>query len=189
MRPLSDDIVAFIRTRFRGEDEATVHQLLDNDAVSTPRVQRSVLYLSGGSLSMLKHYVNVASTDVREVILRAEYVLDVAEHPMPVRNMAEPFEESAAPMPPPRRRRPHPAPGKRDPGSPRFTPQLAHRRFSLGKVSYVVSARQFSDLNVRCYRHCGHTVSIVSLPLVFVMERLSERIELQEFDNSLQSNG
>lgn len=187
MRPLNDDIVAFIRARFRDEDEKTVLQILDNHAVSTPRVQRSVLFLSGGSLSMLKHYVNVASTDVREVILRAEYVLDVAEHPMPVRKMSEPFEQSAAPMSP-RRAGPHPAPRSRDIGAPRFTPQLAHRRFSLGKVAYVVSARQFSDLQVRCYRHCGHTVSIVTLPLVFVMERLSERIELQELGSSLQSS-
>jgi hypothetical protein len=59
-------------------------------------------------------------------------------------------------------------------------PHLQGRVFWLGCIRYVV-AKQQADLHLtRCYRMEGKLVSIVRLPLWFVLERLADEITLEE---------
>lgn len=189
MRPLSDDIVEFIRQNFSAQDVPTVLKLLDRHDLTTPRVQRALLYLSGGSLSMLQHYVASAALDVREILLRAEYVMNVSSKPMRVRSMALPFNTTQEEEPPasrhrrgarpvPKRTERHP-PGLRDQdASAAGHRHLIGMRFELGSAEYVVATEQANRSSVRCYRKSGNVVTIVHLPFVFVMEQLSEHIDL-----------
>ena len=89
MRRPSDDIIHFVHQHFDRRVISSVYQLLDG--LTTPRVIRAVLYLSGGSITLLKHYVEAAKADVRQVITWAECVVDVAPEPMFVRDMSIPF--------------------------------------------------------------------------------------------------
>jgi hypothetical protein len=89
MRRPSDDIIQFVHHHFDRRVISSVYQLLDG--LTTPRVIRAVLYLSGGSIALLKHYVEAAKADVRQVITWAECVVDVAPEPMFVRDMSIPF--------------------------------------------------------------------------------------------------
>jgi hypothetical protein len=89
MRKSSEDVIRFVHRHFDRRVIATVYEMLD--CFSTPRVIRSVLYLSGGSLTLLKHYVEAAKADVRQVLTWAECVVDVAPEPMFVRDMSRPF--------------------------------------------------------------------------------------------------
>ncbi len=89
MRRPSDDIVQFVHRHFDRRVIATVYGMLEG--LTTPRVIRAVLYLSDGSITMLKHYVEAAQTDVRQVLTWAECVVDVAPEPMFVRDMSIPF--------------------------------------------------------------------------------------------------
>ena len=89
MRRPSDDIIHFVHRHFDRRAISSVYQLLEG--LSTPRVIRAVLYLSGGSIALLKHYVEAARADVRQVITWAECVVDVTPEPMFVRDMSIPF--------------------------------------------------------------------------------------------------
>ncbi len=206
MRPLPDDIVEFIHQHFATSEIPSVYELLDRHELSTPRVHRALLYLSGGSLTMLRHYVASAALDIREILLRAEYVLNVGSEPMRVRSMAEPFDgphnhvepvlAADAPTGLPARRPSavvvaaaaqkssgRKAPARQNKAStrdakPGHHDYLVGQRFVLGQAEYVVSAEQTHRTCVRCYRKSGNVVTIVHLPLVFVMEQLSEHIDL-----------
>lgn len=85
----SDDIVHFVHQHFDRRTISSVYQTIN--CLGTPRVIRAVLFLSGGSITLLKHYVDVAKTDVRQVLTWAECVTDVAPEPMFVRDMSIPF--------------------------------------------------------------------------------------------------
>jgi hypothetical protein len=188
MRPLKSDIREYVQKQFPEADIPAVLALLEDESLSTPRVQRAVLYLSNGSLSVLKHYVAAAGEDVRKVLLRAEYVSDISNRPLQVRSMSEPLR----PSPKPRRegawngatrdaaRRKPPLGAGTKSQQGRFHSQLANRSFRLGKTIYVVSPEQEDGNRVRCYRQLGNVVSIVSLPLIFVMEQLSEHVAMED---------
>ncbi|MEQ8860138.1 MAG: hypothetical protein RIC56_15960 [Pseudomonadales bacterium] len=201
MRPFSDDIVEFIEQCFHADDVPKAIEVLRNNGhvLSTPRVQRAVLFLSGGSLAMLRHYVTAAALDVREILLRAEYVLDVTPEPMRVRSLADGFRyDNPVPAPlhtplhtpttaehgEPMRSASRPAAPQRALRKVTAQPayrhqQLVDRRFLLGDVLYTITTEQLHDDCVRCLRCCGNVVSIVHLPLIFVLEQLSEEhIEL-----------
>ena len=59
-------------------------------------------------------------------------------------------------------------------------PNLQGRVFRLGRVRYVVAARQGESHLTRCYRMEGTVVSIVRLPLAFVLEQLADEITLEQ---------
>jgi hypothetical protein len=189
MRPLEDDIREFIHERFPPAEVQSALDLIKDPATSTPRVQRAMLFLANGSLSMLRHYVEFAKTDVREVLIRAEFLTDGStKHSMRVRNMAEPFcprqslvardvaavrtANATRPMPP-RRVRQRIQQG-------RFHGALSNQSFQLGDALYVVSPEQQDPHLVRCYRQVGNIVSIVNLPVVFVLELLSEHVDMHD---------
>jgi hypothetical protein len=58
-------------------------------------------------------------------------------------------------------------------------PHLQGRVFWLGRVRYVVAQQQPDPRYARCYRLDGRLVSIVRLPLAFVLERLADEITLE----------
>ena len=192
MRPLKPDIEDFIRHRFALNDIHQVAEILSDPALTSTRVQRAVLYLSDGSLSMLKHFAESARADVRDVLVAAEYALGTDDRPIPVRSMSDPFPElprlaftvvsndpSDEPVGPAPSRRFGPMRVDQRTQQGRFHGHLANSTFRLGKVVYVVTAEQFDPRLVRCYRQVGNVVSIVLLPLVFVLEQLSEAIEME----------
>ncbi len=186
MRPFNDDIVAFIHANFTAQDAPKAIEILRNNGhvLTTPRIQRAVLFLSGGSLAILRHYVTAAALDVRQVIIRSEYVMDLAKEPMHVRSMEDAFDSNGAgePSEPPGT----PAPPQRAPRRSAVEASYRHRhlvnrRFVLGNVAYTVTHEQLHDDRVRCLRRSGNVMSIVHLPLIFVMEQLSEEhIEFEE---------
>lgn len=53
---------------------------------------------------------------------------------------------------------------------------LLGRVFELGRVLYVISHDQPHPRRVRCYRDEDNVVTIVSLPLVFVIEQLADEV-------------
>ncbi|MCX7065826.1 MAG: hypothetical protein NT024_14965 [Proteobacteria bacterium] len=57
---------------------------------------------------------------------------------------------------------------------------LQGRVFKLGRVRYVVARHQPEDHRIRCYRMEGTVVSIVKLPLQFVLEQIADKITLEE---------
>lgn len=191
MRAFSQDILDFIQRKFQPAEVPKVLEVLrqNADVLSTPRVQRSVLFLSDGSLAMLKHYAATAALDVREILTRAEYVIGVAPLPMPMRSMSQPFTDQAGAMAAAEPARQETRAGAGAPASPtRPEPglhgYLVGERFSLGNAEYLVSAGQEHPTCVRCLRTADNVVSVVHLPLVFVMEQLSEHIELHAQDSS-----
>jgi hypothetical protein len=58
-------------------------------------------------------------------------------------------------------------------------PHLQGRVFWLGRIRYVVAKQQPDPRLTRCYRLDGKLVSIVRLPLAFVLERLADEITLE----------
>lgn len=59
-------------------------------------------------------------------------------------------------------------------------PDLQGRVFKLGTVRYVVARHQPETHRVRCYRMEGKLVSIVKLPVPFVLEQVADKITLEE---------
>ncbi len=185
-----DDVVSFIEHNFNGADVPAVYRLLESEFLQTPRVIRSVLYLSTGSLSLLKHYIEVCRIDEREVISRAEYVLGVSDRPMLLRRMNEPFDvevsafvarakaRSSAPTPVVAAV-PSAAGPKRVVGEP--GPHHRHligRSFTLGQVTYMIASAQPHQHRVNCHRKQSNVISRVTLPLVFVLEQMAEPVEI-----------
>ncbi len=89
MHKFSEDIVRWVHAHFERRAIPTVYTLIEEFA--TPRVIRAVLLLSDGSIAMLRHYVDAAREDVRQVLIWAECVVDVAPEPMHVRDLSQPF--------------------------------------------------------------------------------------------------
>lgn len=181
---LPADVVRFVERRFPSIHLVTIYELLSSDAVRTPRVMRSVLYLSNGSLSLLKHFVGRCSRDLAEVLMHAEYVVGVAEEPMAVRDMSMPFHHEANLGPDWEMQD-----GDLALRRPRRAQRLAERnhhaqlvsmRFVLGDAVYLVAQSQPHRRVVRCYRKEDNVSRVVKLPLVFVLERLAEHIEIRE---------
>jgi hypothetical protein len=123
--------------------------------------------------------------DVRSVLVRAEYVAGGMEMPMQVRDMSLPFwhqrnlasDESFEGAE-------HSAGGETTKRGAdrngRHHAYLLNRCFKLGKVDYLVASRQPSSNRVRCYRKARTVVTMVELPLAFVLEQLAERIEITD---------
>jgi hypothetical protein len=59
-------------------------------------------------------------------------------------------------------------------------PALQGRVFKLGQVRYVVARHQPDARRIRCYRMDGKVVSIVKLPVAFVLEQVADKITLEE---------
>ena len=175
MGELLDDVVQFIEQRFARKDVQIVYGLLGNEEL-TPRVMRAVLYLSDGNLSLLKHYVTECTVHVGEILANAECTIGVVE---PLRDLSLPFDhernlgEGRTDKQGQHRRKPQRATAKA-----RYNQHLAGRRFRLGDAVYMIANRQAHPIYVRCYRTTGTVSSIVTLPLLFVLEQLAERIEL-----------
>jgi len=91
MRVLTDDIVHFVHSRFSTRDITNVYAIILDAMIDSPRVARAVLYLSGGSITVLRHYAERAMADPQQVLTWAEYILDVGPEPMRVRDMSHPF--------------------------------------------------------------------------------------------------
>ena len=192
MGDFPSDVARFIEQKFDTEDVPSVQALLDHPELTTPRVVRSLLYLSNGSVSMLRHYIGECLESVTTVLVAAEFVTGHSTEPMPARDMSLPF---------PHRRNLgrncfHSDPGHRRTDnsnggfvlpprrSPRRQPStqqeyLAGERFYLGEVMYVVARGCASGEAINCYRVDGTNMTPVRLPLMFVLERLAEHIELQ----------
>jgi len=60
-------------------------------------------------------------------------------------------------------------------------PDLQGRVFKLGQVRYVVARQQTETQRIRCYRMEGKVVSIVKLPVAFVLEQVADKITLDQF--------
>lgn len=189
MGGLPVDVVQFIQWRFASRDYRSVLKLLDDQPSITPRVLRAALYLSNGSLSLLRWNLAECAGDVRQLLLAAEYAVGVGPQPLHVRSMAAPFpsEENLGPDYTRRRgattlRPPLAAPSvpaRAAAKRPSFHLSLAHRRFKLGAVTYVVTGNQPDRKTVRCYRIEGTVTALVRLPLYFVLEQLAEHVELE----------
>jgi hypothetical protein len=91
MRVLTDDIIQFVHSRFSSRDIDTVWATLADADIGSPRLVRAVLFLSGGSITVLRHYVEMARHDARQVLTWAECVVDVAPEPLWTRDMSQPF--------------------------------------------------------------------------------------------------
>ncbi len=188
MGALPDDVDLFIDRQFDEDDVAAARSLIDRPELSTPRVVRCVLYLSNGSLSLLKHYVEESIRSVTGVLLDAEYVTGVSDQPILARDMSLPFQHrrnlgrhvfgQSAARPPAKA-----APVGRSATRNAWREQKRHcmsgQRFFLGEVTYVIARHQPRDELVYCYRVDGVSMTPVRLPLVFVLERLAEHIELE----------
>ena len=59
-------------------------------------------------------------------------------------------------------------------------PDLQGRVFKLGEIRYVVARHQPESRRIRCYRMEGKIVSIVKLPLAFVLEQVADKITIEE---------
>ncbi|HTO57197.1 MAG TPA: hypothetical protein VMJ74_05350 [Pseudomonadales bacterium] len=90
MRRFEADIIQFVHSHFERRVIPSVYQMIDE--LATPRVMRAVLFLSDGSIAQLKHYLEAARADVRQVLTWAECVVDIAPEPMFVRDLSMPFE-------------------------------------------------------------------------------------------------
>ncbi len=184
------DVVVFIERFFNQKEIQKVNQLLQTAEVSTPRVMRSVLYLSHGSLSLLKHFVSECALDMRNVVLQAEYVTNISKEPMFVRDMSLPFsdeynlgEDCFSDYY--RELRITRLRTIRGPGRVEAKTQPAHhahlvkRKFQLGDAVYVVAKEQPHADCVRCHRTGNKVVTVARLPLTFVLEQVAEHIEAE----------
>lgn len=163
----------------------SVYDVLEAEVLRTPRVTRAVLFLSNGSLSLLRHYARACSIDVASVLVHAEYVAGVSEMPMQVRDMSLPFwhernlDPNASRSLLVRARLAGCSP-KGDVVAASHHAHLVNRRFTLGRVSYLVASQQPSGRRVRCFRKERTMVTLVELPLAFVLEQVAERIEITD---------
>jgi hypothetical protein len=78
MSPTRDSVVSAIKQSFPHENPATVLAVLDRYGVEPyererERVQLAVLKLSEGNIERLRHYIEAAETDYRDVLYWAEY--------------------------------------------------------------------------------------------------------------------
>ncbi len=182
-----EDISWFIHRHFNPDDLTAVYEVLQASVFRTKRVIRAVLFLSNGSLSFLRHYARASVLDVRSVLVEAEYMAGVSEMPMQVRDMSLPLWH-------PRNRVPDSLEAaaadrqtaassadrvRYDDARPaNHHSHLGGRRFQLGRIQYLVAAKQANRRSVRCFRKEGTVASLVELPLAFVMEQVAERIEI-----------
>lgn len=189
MRLIPDDIVRFVDRHFHQNDLPAVRAVLQDPVFQTARVLRAALYLSGGSLTLLKHYAAECTADVREVLTRAEYVLGMSEMPMAVRDMSLPFEETGGATVEPPRLRPRRSNVKAlvmklGPKAVRSTARTSYHgyivgwKFTLGDVLYTVASEQPRRDKVWCFRSDRSVTSLVALPLDFVVAHVAESIEL-----------
>jgi hypothetical protein len=168
---LPEDVVRYIERSFGSEGARQIEACLEG--IYTPRIVRSVLYLADGRVSMLKHYAAEARTDIREIVLTAEYEMDVSATPMHLRDMSLPFEHVG-----------NLGPNWQDRGfakAPRkvvYHGELIGERFELGDARYVIAKEQVSATHVRLHRYAETNSRMVKLPLMFVLEQLAESIEM-----------
>jgi hypothetical protein len=183
---LEGDIGWFIDRHFHKKDLQAVFDVLEAGVFRTPRVTRSVLFLSNGSLSLLRHYARASVLDVRSVLAHAEHVAGDVEMPMQVRDMSLPLwhERNLASDGSFEGRSEGSTAGetttKGADRSARHHAYVVNRWFKLGKVDYLVASRQPNSRRVRCFRKARSVVTLVELPLAFVLEQLAERIEITD---------
>lgn len=190
MGALPEDVELFIDQRFDGDDVGVVREWVNIAELTTPRVIRSVLYLSNGSLSLLRHYIGECIESVASILVEAEYTLDVSEQPLLARDMSLPFQhrrnlgrycfgENPEPTVQITRRPPRLGSNTGSVGNERRKGHyLSGQRFHLGEVMYVIARHQPSADLICCYRVDGASMTPVKLPLMFVLERFAENIEL-----------
>lgn len=178
----SPDIEQFVRLRFGNGNFQAVAELLERPAVSTPRVMRSVLFLSNGSLSMLKHYVIEAEKDVRMILVDAEYTSGISEEPLFLRDMCAPFPDE--------RNLGAKSCGKHVVDRNRSSAEAnshqtnSHHQsirgsvFYLGDAQYSILDKQSTRAYVSCQRRTARSTNTVRLPLIFVLEQLAESVEI-----------
>ncbi len=176
------DIEQFVRLRFGSANYEHVKKLLSQPAVSTPRVMRSVLFLSDGSMSMLKHYISEAEKDVRLVLVDAEYASGISEEPLYLRDMCAPFSDE--------KNLGAKSCGRHTTNQKRFDTQAsAHQKgthhknisgsvFYLGEAQYSIVENQSTRAYVNCKRRTAQSTTVVRLPLIFVLEQLAESVEI-----------
>jgi hypothetical protein len=179
------DIRWFIDQYFNKNDLQAVFDVLEAGVFRSPRVARAVLFLSNGSLSLLRHYARAAVLDVRSVLLHAEHVAGDVEMPMQVRDMSLPFWHkrnlaSDRPFEGPERLAASETTTKDVERRASHHAYVVNRCFKLGKVDYLVANKQPSSGGVRCFRKARGVVTLVELPLPFVLEQLAERIEITD---------
>jgi len=188
MGGLPADVLQFIERRFAQDNRQMVHEALETTAVSTPRVARAVLYLSNGSLSRLKHHVEDCEVDVRGILTSAEYEHDATNGLVPVRDMSLPFPDERNLGPDYLKRNVvvvshHASPVRQQPTRlttrSNYHSYLVQQEFALGQAMYLVRRTQMHPDRVSCYRKIGTVVRLVNLPLLFVLEQLAERIDLE----------
>jgi hypothetical protein len=179
----SPDIKEFVRLRFRDEQYQQVMEVLQCPALSTPRVMRSVLFLSNGSLSMLRHYRAKAEQDVRTILVEAEYITDLSQDPLFVRDMSAPFSDDRNLGPKQCAQRTADSNPSADSSGRRVNSShhrnICGRAFYLGEVQYTIMEHQTSSAYVYCQRRTSQGVRVARLPLIFVLEQLAEYIEIK----------
>jgi hypothetical protein len=177
----------YIEHRFAKRDRPAVFALLDHEHLRTPRVMRAVLFLANGSLSLLKHNVDVCRRDLATILTNAEFIVGVADKPMPIRDMSLPFNHEGNLgkdlMSPIVTKEALGAAAVKTAPPSQYHQQLVRATFTLGNASYVVASRQRQPDKVRCYRLHGKSTRIVCLPLVFVLEQLAEHVEIEQAVN------
>ena len=187
---LEEDIGWFIDRYFSQDDHRSVHDVLEAGVFRTPRVARAVLFLSNGSLILLRHYARACVLDVRSVLLHAEYIAGDSEVPIQVRDMSLPLwhERNRGSDDLSERTLVNPGGGtNQTPRGPRSADRNTHHHahlvnscFTLGKVHYLVATKQPNSNRVRCFRKARTVVTLVELPLAFVLEQVAERIEITD---------
>jgi len=180
---IAPDIGRFVELRFSVEDRVAVVACIDCDALRTPRVARCVLFLANGSLSMLRHCAEQAKHDVRDILVEAEYVTEISDELMLVRDMSLPFDHErnlgmqyfadlriSGCLP------------KRAAAVPievesHQASRFVTRTFILGEATYTVLPRQTHVDFVLCRRVTERLTTIVQLPWPFVADQFAEHIE------------
>lgn len=74
----TEDISKRIKSDF-GENASEVYNIFDQsisktDYLNHKRIIRCIIFLSNGSIEKLKHFIDVATYDTRDVMLWAEYI-------------------------------------------------------------------------------------------------------------------
>jgi hypothetical protein len=90
---IPEDISAKIRQDFTAADAGVVEQRLsalwrDEPGLFGERILRCIVWASQGRLSGLEHYITMARTDYRDLIVTAEYDRDWEQ----IRDLNRPFE-------------------------------------------------------------------------------------------------
>lgn len=172
------DIKLFVEQRFDPGHRSKIWQVLGAQHMCTPRIMRSVLFLSNGSISLLDYFADLAKSDVRHVVLQAEYETEIAEHPLWLRDMNLPFTHErnlGAGALKTIRARPPRAAAK----APRYHKHLVDQQFVLGEARYTVLPRQNHANHVLCRRRVAtNKPTQVRLPVTFVADLLAEHVEL-----------